>query len=387
MLVSLMLLRFIRDHKDLTRERMSIRVYFRYLRGGVTTVARNKTLRLMILGLMVSGAGWAIWSGLLLFPFYASYAFTDAGTALLRASIFVLGALGVGVAGVVSKRIGKLQKWLAVAVLLTDVLFFVGIYFILSSNPAPSSFSIIPFVFVILAFTIAFGPRYVADVLRPRFYLDVIPDENRNAVYSLIPTLVMIISVFAVPIGGLMIEIWGQEMTILILAVNGLIGSGITAIAIYNHAVDKELTTEAIDLCCPIFPSKLIDTQTVVPLSLPCCWSFDPVTDYIWTQLRETALLDDVISEEEARIIDRIILDVRDFGEVIERTLKDGKIDEKEQASLIQARDRIWINANNAAVQPGELSDDVKLLLSRLTEFLELIDAKHMFEIIDDETG
>ncbi|MFW9792787.1 MAG: MFS transporter [Candidatus Thorarchaeota archaeon] len=387
MLVSLMLLRFIRDHKDLKRDRMNIGVYFRYLRGGVTTVARSKTLKLMILGLMISGAGWAIWGGLILFPFYASYAFADAGTALLRSSVFVLGALGAGVAGVVSKRIGNLQRWLAIAVFLTDVLFFLGVYIILSINPAPSSFSIISFIFVIVAFPIIFGPRYVADVLMPRFYLDVIPDENRNAVYSLIPTLVMIISVFAVPLGALLLEILGQETTILILAVNGLFGASITAIAIYSHSVDKKITTAAIDLCCPIFPSKLIDTQTIVPISLPCCWSFDPVTEYIWTQLRETALSDKVISEEERKIIDRILLDVRDFGAVLERTLKDGLIDEKEQALLIQARNRIWIEANNAALQPGEVSEDAKQILTRLSELLDYIDAKHMFQIANNDTG
>jgi MFS family permease len=386
-LVSLMLLRFIRDHKDLKRDRMNIGAYFRYLRGGVTTVARSKTLKLMILGLMISGAGWAIWSGLMLFPFYASYAFTDAGTALLRSSVFVLGALGAGAAGVASKKIGNLQKWLAIAVLLTDVLFFIGIYGILSINPAPSSFSILSFIFVITVFTIAFGPRYVSDVLMPRFYLDAIPDENRNGVYALIPTLIMIAGVFAVPLGGLMIETLGQSTTILILAVNGLFGSSITAIAVYRHSVEKKLTAAAIDLCCPIFPSKLIDTQTIVPLSLPCCWSFDPVTEYIWTQLRKTALSDGVLSEEERQIIDRILLDVRDFGEILEHALKDELIDEKEQTSLIKARNRIWIEANNAAMRPGEVSDDVKQILSRLTELLEYFDAKHMFQIANDDSG
>ena len=383
-LVSIMLLRFIRDHKDLKRDKMSVRVYFRYLRGGITTVARNKTLRLMVVGLMISGAGWAIWSGLILFPLYAGYAVTDAGTAILRSSIFILGALCTGAAGVVSKRIGKLQKWLALAVLIIDVLFFIGIYTMLMFNPVPPTFVLMSFVFVILTFTIAFGPRYVADVLRPRFYLDVIPDENRNAVYSLIPTLIMIVSIFAVPIGGMLIEILGQETTILILALNGLIGSSITALAIYRHKVEKEISAEAIDLCCPIFPSKMLDTQTIVPLSLPCCWSFDPVTEYVWSQLRETALADQVITTEEGDLIDEIVLDVKSYGEVLELALKDGKIDEEDQQSMLQARDRIWVEANNLAVQPGELSEDVKQILSRLTDLLEYIEAKRMFQVSEE---
>ncbi|MFW9769134.1 MAG: MFS transporter, partial [Candidatus Thorarchaeota archaeon] len=153
--VSLLLLRFIQDHKDLKREKRNLNAYFRYLRGGLTTAARNRTLRLMILGLMISGAGWAIWGGLILFPLYASYAFSDTGTALLRSSIFILGALCVGLAGTISKRIGKLQKWLAIAVFLTDFVFFIGMYIMLSLNPAPSSFMWMSLFIVILTFTLA----------------------------------------------------------------------------------------------------------------------------------------------------------------------------------------------------------------------------------------
>ncbi len=384
-LVSLLLVRYLKDHRDLRREKVDIKVYFRYLRGGLTTVARNRTLRIMILGLMISGAGWAIWSGLVLFPLYASYALTDAGTAILRSSIFIFGALCTGAAGVASKRIGKLQKWLALAILLTDVLFFLGIYSMILINPAPSTFALMSFVLVILTFTVAFGPRYLADVLRPRFYLDVIPDENRNAVYSLIPTLIMIVSIFAVPIGGVLIETFGQETTLLILAFNGLFGSSITAFAIFKHKVKQEISKEAIDLCCPIFPSKILDTQTIIPLSLPCCWSFDPISEHFWIQLRETAQADQVITDEEGKLIDRIMLDVRAYGEVLERALKDGKIDNKEQQFMIQARDRIWIEANNMAVQPGDMSQDAKQILSRLTELLNYIDSKRMFQVSNED--
>lgn len=383
--VSLVLLRFMRDHKNLKREKMNIKVYFRYLRGGLTSVARIKTLRLMILGLMISGASWAIWSGLILFPFYASYAFTDAGTAILRSSIFILGALCAGAAGVVSKRIGKLQKWLALAILTTDVVFFLGIYSMILFNPAPSTFVLMSFVFVILTFTIAFGPRYVADVLKPRFYLDVIPDENRNAVYSLIPTLIMIVSIFAVPIGGVLIEIWGQSTTLLILALNALFGSSITAFAIYSHKVEREISARTIDLCCPIFPSKMLDTQTIVPLSLPCCWSFDPITEYIWNHLRETALEDEVITKEEGELIDRIILDVQAYGMVLAKALNDGKIDEEEQKTMLESRDKIWIEANNLAAKPTELSEDAKQILATLADLLEFIDTKRMFEISEHD--
>lgn len=38
-------------------------------------------------------------------------------------------------------------------------------------------------------------------------------------------------------------------------------------------------------------------------------------------------------------------------------------------------------------MQPREVSYHVKQILSRLSELLEYIDAKHMFKIVDDDTG
>ncbi len=383
LLVSVFLLRFLRDHQDLKRGRMSIRSYFRYLRGGVTTVAQNTTLRLMILGIMISGAGWAIWSGLILFPFYASYATTDALTALLRSSIFILGAIGVGIAGMISKRIRKLQRWLALAVLLTDVTFFIGVYAIMLTNPAQSTFVLVSVALMAITFAMSFSPRYLADVLMPRFYLDVIPNENRNAVYSLIPTLTMIVSIFAVPIGGILIELLSLETTIIVLAANGLVGSIISALAIYRHKPVREISAEAVELCCPVFPSTMMDTKAIVPLSLPCCWSFDPISEYVWSQLRETALDDGVITEEEGNLIDRIVFDVRAYGELLEKALEDGEIDQEELQNIQQARERIWIEAHNHATESGDLSDDAKQILITLTNLLGHLDTSRMFDITD----
>ncbi|MFX1261852.1 MAG: MFS transporter [Promethearchaeota archaeon] len=383
LVVSLLLLRFIRDHKDLRRERLNLRAYFRYLRGGITTVTQSKTLRLMVLGLMISGAGWAIWGGLILFPFYASYAISDAGTALLRASIFIFGGIGVGLAGMISKRIRRLRKWLAAAVLLTDIVFFLGVYIILRTNPPQSTFVLVSVSIMALAFAASFSPRYLVDVLQPRFYLDVIPNENRNAIYSLIPTLTMLVGVFSVPIGGILITNLGLEATVLVLAMNGLVGSIITSMAIYRHRTVMEISAEAIEVCCPVFPSKIMDTQAIVPLSLPCCWSFDPITEYVWSQLRETALEDNVITEEEGNLIETIVLDVRAYGEALEKAIEDDKIDPEEQDVLMQARERIWIEAHNKAMINGTLSNDAKQILMTLTNLLQYIDAKRMFKKSD----
>ncbi|MFX1543950.1 MAG: hypothetical protein ACFFCR_13165, partial [Promethearchaeota archaeon] len=175
----------------------------------------------------------------------------------------------------------------------------------------------------------------------------------------------------------------GLEATVLVLAMNGLVGSIITSMAIYRHRTVMEISAEAIEVCCPVFPSKIMDTQAIVPLSLPCCWSFDPITEYVWSQLRETALEDNVITEEEGNLIETIVLDVRAYGEALEKAIEDDKIEREEQVVLMQARERIWIEAHNKAMINGTLSSDAKQILMTLTNLLQYIDAKRMFKKSD----
>jgi MFS family permease len=379
--ISFVLLVFIRDHQAITREKPNFKTYFQYLAGGIMTVTKNKTLRLMVLGLVISGVGFTVWSGLVLFPMYEGYGKSDSGIAFLRSTIFILSAICTGMAGILSKRVKKPEKWLSFAVLSTDVIFFLSMFIMLIVNPIPSVFTLISIIVVIITFTIGFSPRYMADVLKPRFFLDVVPDQNRNAIYSIIPTLILLMSTIALPLAGALIEIIGRESLILILAGNGLIGSSIAAYAIYNHKIEKKIDEETIDLCCPIFPSKMTDTQTIIPLTLPCCWSFDPVTQYIWSQLKRTVLQDDIITKDEEDLIENIMFNVRLYGKIITEALKDGMIDKVEQQQLIEAREKIWVEAHNIALEADGLSEEVQNILTKLTKLLKYLDTKRIFQL------
>lgn len=57
----------------------------------------------------------------------------------------------------------------------------------------------------------------IAMILRQRFFLDLIPDKNRNSIYSLIPTLLLIVSAPVAVIGAWLIENLGVSLTAFIL--------------------------------------------------------------------------------------------------------------------------------------------------------------------------
>ncbi len=114
---------------------------------------------------------------------------------------------------------------------------------------------------------------------------------------------------------------------------------------------------------------------------MPCCWSFDPVTQYIWSQLKRTVLQDNIITKDEEELIENIMFNVNLYGKIITEALKDGMIDKAEQQQLLEARDKIWIEAHNIALEADGLSEEVQNILNTLTKLLKYLDNKRIFQI------
>jgi hypothetical protein len=78
----------------------------------------------------------------------------------------------------------------------------------------------------VLAFIAFYTPIYffhgLNQILTGRFFLDTIPDENRNSIYSLIPTLLLISSAPVAIISGSLIKNLGIPTTALILGTVGI---------------------------------------------------------------------------------------------------------------------------------------------------------------------
>lgn len=226
---SFLFLVFIKDHPSVPQRELHLQNYFSFFNQGLSTVYKDRNLLILIVGMMITGAGMMLWAGLIMLPLYESYAKTDAKTSMLRSTIWVFGAIGTGIAGVLSKRIKNIRKTLSIAFLTLDVVFFSIMLIMVSFFEPASEFKLILFLLLVIAFTVGFTARYFVDVLLPRYFLDKIPNANRNAIYSLIPTLIMIISVPYLIIGGFLLQMYSIQTVLVILAVNGFVGSGLCA--------------------------------------------------------------------------------------------------------------------------------------------------------------
>ena len=222
--------------------------YFSYLEGGIRFMFSSKAVFFLLFGMAFIIATWTIWAMIVLFPIYFGYTGDDFGANLLRTIIFLFGVpVGLYVARL-SKRLSTehYSKFLLVFM----VLFFPAFISLVTIIPPLNTFNLTGFAFTALIM-ISIGFLYkISEVLRMRLMVDLVPSKNRNAVYSLLPTITSLLSMLLLPIVGNMIDIYGLVAGVVV--VGSVFGTGFLLITIGFHftktrtmiILDKQITVE-----------------------------------------------------------------------------------------------------------------------------------------------
>jgi hypothetical protein len=188
-------------------------------------------------------AAIGIWGTLMLLPFYESYSGSDEYTGLLRAIIYTAGIFW-GLAGArLSKQIQNIYRWLFLSTFYLIIVFFSIVFSFYVLFPPPNAFVLTSFVGVILLFG-GLGLSLslaLQSILRRRLMLELVPDKYRNAVYSLMPTLMVLFSVPLVILGGFVIARFGFSAGILLVVSLGLLIVPVLGLALYWLSQPKSI--------------------------------------------------------------------------------------------------------------------------------------------------
>ncbi|MHA2277868.1 MAG: MFS transporter, partial [Candidatus Kariarchaeaceae archaeon] len=173
--------------------------------GGIRFFLSSKTAFFFLLGSSLIFTGLSVWGQLILFPMYFGYSGTDSLSSLFRSVMFLIGIpIGIYMARV-SMRFSNdtLPVWL----FLTTILYYVPFMILLTFLPIENAFS--PLGLLITALLLTFSVNCLFDVsntLNQRTLVDLVPSDHRNAVYSLIPTLISIFGIPFIALAGHLIE-------------------------------------------------------------------------------------------------------------------------------------------------------------------------------------
>lgn len=220
-------------------------------------------------------------------------------------------------------------------------------------------------------------PQLLYQVLQARFYLDIIPDIHRNSVYSLIPTIVALVSVVALPVAGFILENLGSRAVhfLLVLSIIGLFGGLITSYAMILYQPSKKPAVSIFGDVVETNHPLMAELQILIPLSIPSTWKIQKTTKKAWEHLVSIALSDGEISQEEQVLLTNIMANIEKYAALLEEAHEDNIITPEEKKTLIAARDQLWQDAYYQAFQYDKIiSHDEHAILEKLLEIIRALD-------------
>ncbi len=246
---ALLVLRYIRDFPEveaLREERPSMGEYTSLLKEGVSYLWKTPFVKYLVLGSMLAASAISVWGQLILFPLYYSYLITDVAVATYRTIAFIPGVAANERSGIWSQRFEP-KKWIPRFRLLQacGFVFFVILAFVMFIFPPVGEAAqmiqvlwpftslvlielpvqhIIPIIVLFSLFTVSMFFGGFAEILTQRVLLDAIPSRNRNSLYSLQPTILLIMATPQIAIIGWLIPAIGFPATLLICGTVSLSG-------------------------------------------------------------------------------------------------------------------------------------------------------------------
>lgn len=251
-LLAIVVFRLIRDLPGVRKEqekRPTISEYGTLLKDGFKFLWSSRFVTYIVLGGVVLWSTGPVWWNLILFPLYFSYLVTMVAVSAFRTFIFIPEAIETERSGVLAKRFEP-KKWIPRFRFLqfTGVIFYLLlaliVYVFPGADPDTTEFvsvlipftslplieipvqTIVPVVLIFILFVALNMFGAIADILTQRVMLDVVPNRIRNSLYSLQPTLVMVISMpLILFFGWLLPQSGGFTLSLVVCAFISLIGT------------------------------------------------------------------------------------------------------------------------------------------------------------------
>ncbi|MCK5265316.1 MAG: hypothetical protein KAR03_06880, partial [Candidatus Thorarchaeota archaeon] len=216
------------------------------LKSGVIFLFSDRFITWFIIGGALTTSIIVVWANLILFPFYYLYLITDVGVASFRTILFFPGVITEERSGVWSRRF-DIKKWIPRFRIIQTCgfLFFLILALVMFVFPPitggatiieillrftdvvifeiPSSF-ILPIVLLFFTFLVTGLFGGFANILTQRVMLDVIPNRIRNSVYSLIPTVTLLLALPQIVVFGVTIQYLGFPVSLILCSLVSIVG-------------------------------------------------------------------------------------------------------------------------------------------------------------------
>jgi MFS family permease len=223
--ISIICLLYVDDLQGVKEKgRKSMKVFISLFGRGFSVIFKERILFYTVIANVAISTAILTWNELLLFPFYFSYTKSDSITGVLRFILWIMNAFWFTKAATWGSKLDT-RRWLPRFAVITFSFFFTGLIIITVFFPMSANHVSVEAIIVLVAFYfvyVFFATCYT--LLTKRIFVEIVPNDNRNSVYSLLPTLTILVSVPFIFLIGIIVEIATFQLALLILLIISISG-------------------------------------------------------------------------------------------------------------------------------------------------------------------
>ncbi|MFX0174345.1 MAG: hypothetical protein ACFE9L_20905 [Candidatus Hodarchaeota archaeon] len=229
---------YVKDFSGIQKTEKSIKKYLAIISKGLQFTFTRSYVFLLVAGVCLSGVLWSVWGNMILFPMYYGYTGSDLGVGIFRFLAWINASITAGKAAEISTKLDA-TKWIPRVEFIVMIGYFGFFAILIFLFPFQDSINFAAIISALGVFLLLDTFANISFILRQRLFLDMIPDEIRNSVYSLVPTLTLIISAPVIIIAGNFIGIIGVPVTLVVLSLFACVAVALMSVGF--HVMPKEI--------------------------------------------------------------------------------------------------------------------------------------------------
>ncbi|MHA2302848.1 MAG: MFS transporter [Candidatus Thorarchaeota archaeon] len=221
------------------KSKLRIARYLQRIRDSLSIFLNSRTIFFYFLGIAaIWAANESVWHTFISIKIYLEYTGSDAGAGIIRSAVFVTALLWQLLVIKFIDRFKKPHLWVFLSTVISNALFFAVILMYYQTIP-PIAGDIWPAVGIIIIYQVPAAWESLQGTLQQRINLDLIPDEHRNSLYSLLPTIARLFGIPFVIITGYVTDFGGFVGSFYWLIAVSFIGSILLGIGLLFGADSK----------------------------------------------------------------------------------------------------------------------------------------------------
>jgi MFS family permease len=338
----------------------------RLLKEGLRFTVSSRPIVYYMISSTLLIATSTVWYSLILFPLYFGYTGSDAGAGAYRWVLWMSGSIITVKAGQLAKRLSE-KTWLPRLNLLHNI-FYIGFtaLIVLYVPIFPPNFKIVGIILIYFNFAFGYYFMQAHEYLKAKLFLEVIPNELRNSIYSLLPTIGLLLSTPLIFIMAVVMDQYGVPLTLAILLIISLTGVYFEYMSL-RHYQPKE----NIELLYDTYQFGANEPMKVI---VPSQWQLSCKIKDIYQEVSSLTVqdIDNTLTEfeldrdEEEFLRYSMMVFLKEYAETFERSITDGLISEDEKIELLLLRNDLINKIEEIALSDNILTTTENVVIEKI---------------------